>query len=537
MTRPSLLALALAVAGCNGRAALLTQPPDVRDVPSVATGGLIPSSHSSVVHAASAGGAIDCSQPSQAREYEIGPGKKYAAIADVPWEALAAGETVRLFWRPEPYREKVMLSAVGTPTAPVRVCGVPGPHGELPVIDGENATTRPGMDFPYDGHQPRGLVIVGHAHKDPVWERTPSYILLQGLEIRNASPPNTFTNKAGKVVPYSDIATGIFVERAAHLTIRGCIVTANNNGIFIGTGGGPALSHDILLEGNFIHGNGSLTRYYEHNVYNEASNVVYQYNHFGPPRGGAQGVLGANIKERSAGVVIRYNWIEDGAHILDIVDAQEAQATTVPMPSFHSTFVYGNVIVRGRTPSGSMIHYGGDSGVLPTYRKGTLFFYDNTVIVRNDTYPEWARTPFFELSTNDEHLDSRNNVFWSAVPPTDSRPVGMLGARDNVTSGKATFSHDWIRDGIRVDDLSTGSPVKVVAEAAGFDKATRGTNPGFHGLAGADFGLHAAPAGWTPAPLASEVDAAALLPTMQYAREQHGAPRPATPIVPGGLVE
>ena len=60
------------------------------------------------------------------------------------------------------------------------------------------------------------------------------------------------------------------------------------------------------------------------------------------------------------------------------------------MPTFHSTYVYGNVIIRGKTPTGTMIHYGGDSGVLDDYRKGTLFFYDNTVIVKNDGYPPTA---------------------------------------------------------------------------------------------------------------------------------------------------
>ena len=353
-----------------------------------------------------------------------------------------------------------MISGQGTASSPIRICGVPAPDGRLPIIDGQDATTRPTLDFPFAGHQVRGLVIVGHRHGDP-WEVTPSYIVIEGLEVRNAAPPYTFIDRSGKKSSYSSIAAGIFVERANHLTIRGCTVTANNNGIFAGTGGGAvALTQNVLIEHNYIHGNGSLADYYEHNVYNEASNVVYQYNRFGAPRGGESGALGANIKERSAGVVIRYNWIEDGAHILDVVDAQESKDVTRSMPSFHATYVYGNVIVRGTTPSGSMIHYGGDSGVFENYRKGTLFFYNNTVVVKNDGYPPYTGTAVFELSTNEERLDSRNNVYFSTALPDDLHAIGMLGSRDQVSSGTATFAGDWVKNGWTAHDLTRGARMR-----------------------------------------------------------------------------
>ena len=270
-------------------------------------------------------------------------------------------------------------------------------------------------------------MIVGHPHGDP-WVSMPSYLELEGLEVRNGAPPYSFTDRSGKTANYSAIAAGIFVERANHVTIRGCTITANNNGhLRRYRRGRRHLTQNVLIEHNYIHDNGSLADYYEHNVYNEASNVVYQYNRFGPPRGGKSGILGANIKERSAGVVIRYNWLEDGAHILDIVDAQESKDVTRSMPSFHSTYVYGNVFIRGTTPAGSMFLYGGDSGILGDYRKGTLFFYDNTVVVRNEGYPDYTRTAVFELSTNDEHLDSRNNVYFSTVVPDDTAPHRHAG--------------------------------------------------------------------------------------------------------------
>jgi hypothetical protein len=466
-----------------------------------------------------------CSHTGTGRDISVGPGQAYESIGAAPLESLAAGDTVRIYWRQQPYREKMMISGIGTADAPIRVCGVPGPEGQLPVIDGQDATTRSTLDFPFEGHQVRGLVIIGHRHGEP-WENTPSYIVVEGLEVRNASPPFTFTDRSGKKAAYSEIAAGFFVERARHLIIRGCNVTANNTGLFIGTGGGPvALTQDVLIEKNHIHENGSLADYYEHNVYNEASGVVYQYNHLGSPRGGKGGVLGANIKERSAGVVIRYNWIEDGAHILDIVDAQESKDVTRSLPSFHNTYVYGNVIIRGATPAGSLILYGGDSGVLEDYRKGTLFFYDNTVIVKNASYPEYTRTPIFELSTNEEHLDSRNNIYFSTAAPDDLHAIGLLGGRDGVSSGVATFAGDWVKKGWTQYDLTRGAKMDLRAQVKGLDKMVRGDLPGFRDASADEYALVAPGSAGTPVALTPTIPPE-LLPTSQYVKHQQGKKRP-----------
>ena len=86
-------------------------------------------------------------QESEPVIHEVGPGKAFERIADVPWEALAAGDTVKIYWRPDGYHEKFGLFTCGTKAKPITVSGVPGPGGELPVIDGRNATTRRGLAF------------------------------------------------------------------------------------------------------------------------------------------------------------------------------------------------------------------------------------------------------------------------------------------------------------------------------------------------------------------------------------------------------
>src|SRR5262249_35544192 len=54
-----------------------------------------------------------------ATTYEVGPGKPLANIGDVPWEALNAGDTVLIYARPTPYREKWVISRAGTAAAPI----------------------------------------------------------------------------------------------------------------------------------------------------------------------------------------------------------------------------------------------------------------------------------------------------------------------------------------------------------------------------------------------------------------------------------
>ena len=206
------------------------------------------------------------------------------------------------------------------------------------------------------------------------------------------------------------------------------------------------------------------------------------------------------------------------------------KALTRSLPAFHTTYVYGNVIVRGvGRGGGSIVHYGGDSGDFADYRKGTLHFYNNTVIVKNDEHADYERTAVFELSTNDEHLDSRNNVYFSTVAPRGKGPVGMLGDRDGVTSGIASFAGDWVRDGWGTFDLLRGSRTEVRARITGFDGLTRGEDPGFRakGGTGAIADDYRLPLGGKPVALAPEIPNA-LLPNAQYVVHKQGRARAAT---------
>jgi hypothetical protein len=425
---------------------------------------------------------IDCTHKGSGTDYAVGPGQAYASLGEVPTELLTGGDTIRLFYRPEPYREKIMIGGKGTPDQPIRMCGVAGPNGELPIVDGSGATTRPESDFPFEGHQERGVIVLGHRHED-VYDEEPGPFVLEGVAVTGGTPLNEFTDIVGTVQPYSTAAAGIFVQRGRGITIRGCEVFGNGNGLFIGTSAESDATYDVLLESNYVHDNGVPGSDKQHNLYNEAIGVVHQFNHYGAPRADS---YAGNVKERSAGVVIRYNHIEGGTHVLDIVDAQEAKITTVPLDSFHETFVYGNII-QLKTLSGSMVHYGGDSGVFEDYRKGTLYFFHNTMVVDTSAQTDFQTQPLLELSTNEETLWSRNNVYYATVEPTDLRPLCVLGPRDTITSGIADMAGDWASAGVTPYKMIPGDPINFQGQIDGLAPQAAGSLPGFVDMPGDDF--------------------------------------------------
>jgi len=432
-----------------------------------------------------------------AETYDVGPGLTYENIGDAPLGTLAAGDVVEIHWRAEPYREKFVLAAQGTEAAPVIVRGVPNGSGELPVISGDGAVTAAGLSF---WNESRGVIKIGGANTpscDPP-DCVPAHIILENLDVRSGRPPYAFDGGTS----YSDNAASIYVEVAQNLTIRNCIIRDSGNGLFIGAYDGE--TQDILVEGNWIHDNGIEGSIYEHNSYTAARGIIFQHNHYGSLRADCGG---NNLKDRSAGLVVRYNWIENGNRQLDLVDGEDTSA--VPNdPRYGETFVYGNVLVEGPDEGNSQIvHYGGDSGDESIYRKGTLHFFNNTVVSTRD-----GNTTLFRLSTNDEHCDARNNIVY----------VTAGADRLALTSGSGVLdlSHNWIQSGY-VDTHDT-------LEGTINDDGTSigGASPGFVDEGAQDYHLSDS----SPCIDAGTALSADVLPdhnvAMQYVVHQASEPRP-----------
>lgn len=431
-----------------------------------------------------------------ATDYHVGPSQSLSAISDVPWDNLQAGDNVYIHWKSNPYYEKWVINAQGTAQNPISIIGVSGPQGQQPVISGENASTAAGLNFWNDS---RGVIKVGGSSIPS--DGMPQHILIENLEIRSARPPFQFRDDTGRQETYSNNAASIYVEKAQHLTIKNCTLHDSGNGLFVGAFDGD--TQDIMIDGNYIYDNGIEGRFYEHNTYTAAIGIIYQNNRFGPLRSGADG---NNLKDRSAGLVVRYNWIEGGNRQLDLVDAEDSE-NLVNHPDYNSTFVYGNVLIEPDGDGNSqIIHYGGDSGTEADYRKGNLYVYNNTII----SYRQ-GNTTLVRLSTNDETAHVNNNVIYT----TDS---GDKLAMSNE-EGSVLLNHNWIKQGWKESHGTlTGQVVdngnNIVGSDPGFlDLWNQDLTP----IAGSDLigngqALNTAP--WLSYPVDSE-----------YAKHQNSQPR------------
>ena len=396
-----------------------------------------------------------------ATTYEVKPGTALDTIAEVPWATLQPGDTVLIYWKSTPYKEKWVICRQGTAAQPITIRGVLGPNGERPVIDGNGATTPTNLNY---WNEVRGTIKIGGANVPA--DTMPKYITIENLEVRGAYQGYQFTNAAGQLQTYAQNAAPIYVEKAENLTIRNCIITDGGNGLFIGSSDTDP-SRNILVEGNYIYGNGNSGSAFEHNNYTAAIGIVFQYNHFGPLRSGSVGV---GLKDRSAGTVIRYNWIEGGNRNLDLVDGEDSILIRND-PSYHKTFVYGNVLIKQDGGNNQSVHYGGDSGTTADYRKGTLYFYNNTLVSTRTT-----NTVALRLSTIDESCDARNNIFYVTGAGTT---FALL-----AETGTLTVTNNWAKTGWR---NSFESPFTGVV--TGGSTFVTGSNPGMIDVANQNFHL------------------------------------------------
>ena len=234
---------------------------------------------------------------SYATDYHVGQEQALTTISEVPWSTLQAGDRVYIHWRADSYKEKWVINRQGTDINPIEIIGVNGPEGQQPVIDGNGAVTVDGVNF---WNESRGVIKVGGSNTPA--DGLPLYIIIDNLEIRSGRPPYQFTNDNNQTETYADNAAAVYVEKAANLTIRNCTLHDSGNGIFIGAYDGQ--TENILIENNYIYDNGIVGSIYQHNTYTSAINITYQFNHFGLLKSGAGG---NNLKDRSAGLVVRYN--------------------------------------------------------------------------------------------------------------------------------------------------------------------------------------------------------------------------------------
>ncbi|WP_457633522.1 right-handed parallel beta-helix repeat-containing protein, partial [Oceanithermus desulfurans] len=382
------------------------------------------------------------------------------------------------FYREEPYRNKIVVRTDGSEDQPIRICGVPGPNGERPILDGDGAVNDPDDADAYDSDLQGAAVIMLH-NRD--YDAKVNHIALEGLHIRNARNEFSYTRTDGSVVNYEDGAACIRIQAADNVVIRGNELENCGNGIFVMSQGinEAHLTRNLLIEGNYLHDNGQPGSFREHGMYVQAIGVVYQYNLF---EANTPGSHGAFLKDRSAGNVVRYNWFDSGSvrplDIMDVEDApnwylvseylrelgctdvnncpgldpdrlakvQEADA------AYRKTYVYGNFFnhIGSRTEAGALVWYtwGNDPSLS---RNGTLYFFANTVAIRNDRNdPDdtWTFRLFYmhrgwNGEPSGDTVEAYNNIIYFASETADQPASHFCLSYD---SGTVNFGVNWLSD-------------------------------------------------------------------------------------------
>lgn len=350
--------------------------------------------------------------------YDVGPGKPFTDLKDVPWLDLQAGDVVNIHYRPEPYRTLIGLRAQGTAEEPVIINGVTNDSCQRPALSGENA------DYARDARRANfgkaiegaGIIAIYRLPNDHSETYTPRHIVIQNLKLSGARAPNSFYNLNGDKQGWAHFTAAIYAVRVHDLTIENCEITGNGLGVFTNTkGDAPGeYSANIIIRRNQIYLNGNPGRYYEHNLYIQARRALYEGNFIGQAWGGS------SLKDRSSGTVIRYNKIMAGARALDLVETEEEFFKVLQEdPLYPYAWVYGNLIINDSSAQTgfavNVVHWGFDN-TIERGHSGTLFFYHNTLVNKVAQKAFWYTVPFQigrdGMAPEGATVEAASNVFW-----------------------------------------------------------------------------------------------------------------------------
>lgn len=354
--------------------------------------------------------------------YHVGPGKAYTELTDLPWLDLQAGDVVNIYYRPDPYRCKIGLWGQGTESQWIVLHGVQDGSGNQPYITGDGAVTFTQAVSPDGVQEPfyssaytetLGVIYITRRYISGVLTK-PCYIRIENLKITGGHQSYSFTDQFGNTRSWGGGTGGIFALVVEHLTVRNCEITDNGNGVFNNTKDDVEdyTSYYVTIEGCNVYDNGNVGSYYEHNLYIQCIRSLIQGNRLGKLRPGA---LGSSCKDRSSGTVARFNRVDAAARAFDLVDAEDGQAVIRTDPMYRYAWVYANLIVNdihtdhSRGGSAALVHWSGDNDPA-TFRNGTLFFYNNTVVIIADT-ADFYHISVFDGASDRSVIEIEGNVF------------------------------------------------------------------------------------------------------------------------------
>ena len=395
--------------------------------------------------------------------------------------AVSAAATVKFY---PPYFEKLILTRKGTEAAPLVIRGVPDPEsGALPILDATGAKTSPNMQH-YSDLTMDDLGLVVTAPVAGTRDDYPKWVTISRLRVQHARGGVSYTDINGAKRTLAVGSAGVRLWQADHVTLEGLEVYENDNGIFAKTNGTAVWSQfspNLTVRRDHFWSNGLGTQC--HQSYIEVNGVVYEFNFYDLPKAGTSI---NQLKDRSAGMIIRYNFLLQAGRFLDLVETQDGQGVLLPLPSYRESFVYGNIFYMTAPPptGATFIHYGFD-GVVSADRAGTLYVYHNTFVSERD-YNEAYRIVMLTITGPADRVDFRNNIVVNK-PLNSGKGNPLLGW--TYSAGAVDFSVNWVspnwaacRDGI---------PCSANISGTGnfYTPSSIWDTPGFADLLGRDFRL------------------------------------------------
>jgi len=433
---------------------------------------------------ASSGGGCTSALTGTHATYNVGPGKEYTEVTAVPWLSMQAGDVVNIFYRSTAYAGLVGLKVQATASAPFVINGVTDANCNRPEVTGTNAQRAADrISSGYDNSYSQDGSVFYIWWGNGGWANKPKFITIQNLKITDGTQG----------------ASGINAVTVEDLLIQNCEITnVDGWGVFVNTKddqpNGEETSYRVTLRNNKIYNNGISGSFLYHNLYIQAHTALYEGNYIGQLRAGAQG---SSLKDRSSGTVVRYNTIVAAARALDLVETEGGHGTVDTDPNYNTAWVYGNLIVDDDTLSGvasnSLIHWGYDNTASEA-RTGTLYFYDNTVVL-NMHGSSYDPVALFDQQSNNSSINPhnlvqlQNNVIWQrgTAPLAMGRDMGQVSF-----VGKNWISSGWITG-------NSGNSVAVSGQSTLIQGSSPGLDANYHPAAGS--AVLAQAAGTTPTPV------------------------------------
>jgi hypothetical protein len=412
-------------------------------------------------------------------DFEVGAGKKYPNLESTPVAgSLKPGSIIRVWntdttgTNPSTYHEYYQISASGTPTQPMILCGVADALGNLPVIDGSNATGQPSVSE--DGAAAgAGIISIWPGTGTPYgyWQTGsagPSYVTVTGLHVAHGTPNYNYTPPTGgPATAYEQFTSCLNVRSGSYVDLGGNHLDTCGLGVFTADNGNNAwssITQLVTITGNHVQNAGISGQDEEHGAYIQTWYALLQGNLFDNYNPQASG---SAVKWRGVEGIFRYNNIASGpARMFDLVDVQDADPyvsfesyLSAPgdtncddsmyclgdkmganvlagyQESFQKDFLYGNELWGSSTAQ--QIHYLADGGSGMQTRNGTMYFFSNTLDAAQVVFDNGSDGNgfygFFPV-----RVDARNNILWATQGTYKGSEIQMAFATTSTIIMSAT---------------------------------------------------------------------------------------------------